>query len=182
MDLSEQEIVTKAQKGDHDAFMEIINRYEKRVAKTVIGILGDGAEADDIGQEAFLQLYKALHRFRGDSELGTYLTRIAINLSLNELRRRKRQQEAFSSTLQGHLQDLRRMRKQNNKDDIKKIVRRGIQELDPRFKIVVVLRLINGYTTQEAAHILNLPLGTVFSRLARGQAKLKKIIERMYYV
>jgi len=133
MDLSEQEIVIKAQKGDHHAFMEIINRHEQRVAKTVIGILGDGAEADDIGQEAFLQLYKALHRFRGDSELGTYLTRIAINLCLNELRRRKRQQEAFFSTFQGHPQGLSRMREQNNEDDIKKIVRRGIQELDPRF-------------------------------------------------
>jgi RNA polymerase sigma-70 factor (ECF subfamily) len=182
MDSNEQEIISKAQKGDLNAFKEVINKYEQQVAKTVIGILGYCAEADDVGQETFIRLYKELKRFRGDSQLGTYVTRIAINLSLNELKRRKNHSKLICSFMSERAKDLQDLRDQNNKADMKKIVRRGIQELEPKFRIVIVLRLIDGYTTQETAHLLKLPLGTVLSRLARGQKKLKEIIERLYNI
>ena len=83
-------LVQQAQSGNQSAFASLIKLYEGQIAATVIGMLGNIPEADDIGQETFIRFYKSLGNFRGDSEVGTYLTRIAINLSLNELKRRKR--------------------------------------------------------------------------------------------
>ena len=92
---SEQELVDTARRGDEQAFREIVRRLEGRVAATVIGMLGPGPEADDVGQEAFVRLYRALPTFRGDSTLASYVTRIAINLCRNEWQRRKRRSDIF---------------------------------------------------------------------------------------
>ena len=75
-------MLKNARNGDNNAFKEIVKKYENQVAATVIGMLGYCTEAEDIGQETFIRFYKALHKFRGESSIGTYLTRIAINLSL----------------------------------------------------------------------------------------------------
>jgi len=78
------------------------------VAATVIGMLGHCPEAEDIGQETFIRFYKSLDKFRGDASVGTYLTRIAINLSLNEIKRRRRQRKFFfsKSDLKGYSTDF----------------------------------------------------------------------------
>ena len=75
-----------------------MRRYESKVAATVVGMLGAGNEADDVGQETFIRFYNALKNFREEASVGTYITRIAINLSLNELRRRKRRRFLFKAT------------------------------------------------------------------------------------
>jgi RNA polymerase sigma-70 factor (ECF subfamily) len=180
MDLTEFEIVKRARQGNEDAIKEIIEKYEQQVAATVIGILGYGPEVDDVGQETFVQFYRSLKRFRGDSQIGTYLTRIAINLSLNELKRRKRYARFRGLDPQENV-GYSQNRKEQESADVKGMIRQGLQKLEPKFRTVIVLRLINGYTTQETANMLRLPLGTVLSRLARGQARLKEIIENMIY-
>ena len=86
----DEELLARAGNGDHGAFRMLVERYEGRVAATVIGMLGPGQEADDVGQETFIRLYESLDTFRGDAKLSTYITRIAINQSLKALRRRKR--------------------------------------------------------------------------------------------
>ncbi len=146
----------------------------------MIGMLGHCPEAEDIGQETFIQLYKSLDKFRGESSLGTYLTRIAINLSINEIRRRRRQKKFFFSKADNKIENMPNAKNTSDQNEIKKIVRMGIQRLDSKFRSVLVLRLIDGYTTQETAQILNLPVGTVLSRLARAQIKLKKILKPLY--
>ncbi|MDH5745133.1 MAG: helix-turn-helix domain-containing protein, partial [Candidatus Aminicenantes bacterium] len=78
--LNEQELVRAAKNGDKNAFKELIKKYEHQVAATVIGMLGNCPEAEDVGQETFIRLYQSLDKFRGEASLGTYLTRIAINL------------------------------------------------------------------------------------------------------
>jgi RNA polymerase sigma-70 factor (ECF subfamily) len=179
MNPTEAEMVQRARRGDEEAFKEIIRLHEGQVAATVIGILGSGPEVDDLGQETFIQLYLSLDRFRGDSQLRTYLTRIAINLSLNELKRRKRQVRLFEPGPPDSRNGLRCQKKQETAADAKGIVQSGLDRLPAEFRAVIVLRLINGYSTRETADILRLPQGTVLSRLARGQAKLKEIIDGM---
>jgi len=144
----------------------------------VIGMLGNCPEAEDIGQETFIRFYKSLDKFRGESSVGTYLTRIAINLSLNEFKRRKRQRKFFFS--KNKIENTPDNKNRNDQNEIHKIVHLGLQKLEPKFRAVIVLRLIDGYSTQETAQILNLPLGTVLSRLARGQIKLKEILSPLY--
>ena len=86
----ETELVKVSLDGDKLAFGEIVNRYRKMVARTVKGMLGDSVFAEDIGQEVFVKLYHSLSEFRGESKLATYIQRIAVNLTLNEIKRRKR--------------------------------------------------------------------------------------------
>jgi len=143
----------------------------------VIGMLGVSPEAEDIGQEVFLRFYQSLDKFRGESSLGTYLTRIAINLAINELRRRRyRKKFLFFGSSKG-IANSTSIEDKQQQQDIKNMVRQAIQQLEPKFRAVIVLRLMDGYSSQETAEILGLPLGTVLSRLARAQMKLKKILK-----
>jgi RNA polymerase sigma-70 factor (ECF subfamily) len=170
---NEQELISAARNGDQTAFKEIIHKYQPRVAATVFGMLGHCTEAEDIGQETFIQFYKSLERFRGDSSLATYLTRIAINLSINELRKRKKKMSTFASSARHDLEHIPDSRHPGPDRDVQRMVRKAVQKLEPKFRKVVVLRMINGYTVKETAQILNLPAGTVLSRLARAQTKLR---------
>jgi DNA-directed RNA polymerase specialized sigma24 family protein len=88
-------LLDAARKGDHEAFKALVISHESQVAATIIGMLGRCSEAEDIGQETFMRFYKALDHFKGESQLGTYLIRIAINLSINELKRRQRRNRLF---------------------------------------------------------------------------------------
>ena len=176
LDLTEKELVAAARNGDDGAFEQIVRRYEHVVAATVIGMLGNCPEADDVGQEAFIRLYRSLTRFRGESSLKTYLTRIAINLSLNELKRRKRKLSLFSRKPVEEFHDLPAQGNQTVQRDNQEMVRWAIGKLDPKFRSVIVLRLIDGYSTQETASILDIPMGTVLSRLARAQNKLREVL------
>jgi RNA polymerase sigma-70 factor (ECF subfamily) len=173
-------LIADARSGDQNAFKELIKKYESQIAATVIGMLGNCPEAEDVGQETFIRFYKSLHKFRGESSVGTYLTRIAINLSLNEIKRRRRRRKLFISKSNGGIENIADAEGSRKDKEINEIVHQGIQKLEPKFRVVVVLRLIDQYTTQETAEILNLPLGTVLSRLSRAQMKLKEILRPLY--
>jgi len=147
----------------------------------VISMLGHNQEAEDVGQETFIRFYQSLDKFRGESSIGTYLTRIAINLSLNQIKRRQRYRKLFFSKTENTIENLPVPNRQKQDRELKNIVKRGLQRLDPKYRAVIVLRLIHGYSTQETAEILRLPVGTVLSRLARAQQKLKKILTPLYW-
>lgn len=175
----EQELVARARKGEQAAFRLLVERYERLVAATVIGMLGPGAEAEDVGQQVFIKLYESLDKYRGTGGLAPYLTRIAVNLSLNALDKRKRWRRRFFSrdederaapepAVGGEPEVVGRERAA--------LVRRAIDALPPKYRSVVVLRMIDGYTTQETADQLGVPLGTVLSRLARAQQRLRDLL------
>lgn len=175
------ELIAQIKQGKQAAFSQLVGRYEQSVRGTVLGMLGNTAEADDVAQEVFIRFYKSMGNFRAESKLGTYLTRIAINLSLNELKRRKRQQHRLvpiqsegERVLQvaDHHADLRR-------NDTRELIDRALQLLSEDFRAVVVLRLIDGYSVKETASILQIPQGTIASRLARAQLKLREAINRL---
>ncbi|MFZ5518968.1 MAG: RNA polymerase sigma factor [Candidatus Zhuqueibacterota bacterium] len=172
---TDEQLIQDIRAGDDAAFKVLVQRYESRVAATVIGMLGRCPEAEDVGQETFIRFYDAIDSFRGDSSVATYLTRIAMNLSLNELKRRKRRALFFRRTADTDL-NIPDAHDASDHVDKKEFVQHALQRLEPKFKAVLVLRLIDGYSTTETAHILKLPVGTVLSRLARGQQKLKEIL------
>ena len=180
--LTDNELINQAKEGNERAFQGLVARYQQKVAATVIGMLGQSAEADDVGQEVFIRFYKSLEKFRGESSLGTYLTRIAINLSLNEIKRRKRKRLfSFFST---HDEEVRELQIPDTsitqeQRETQQMVHKAIQMLDPKFRSIVLLRLIEGYSTKETAEILQLPTGTVLSRLSRAQNKLKDILSKI---
>jgi RNA polymerase sigma-70 factor (ECF subfamily) len=173
-------LVRKIRQGDQSAFKEIVTRYETQVAATVIGMLGPGPDAEDTGQETFVRFYRAVGKFRGDSSVGTYLTRIAINLCLNEIRRRGRRRTQYTEDGERAIEAMGRNPGTEKRGEAAQLVYRGLQQLEAKYRTVLVLRLIDGYTTAETAGILRIPQGTVLSRLARAQRKLKKILAPLY--
>jgi len=152
-------------------------RYEPVVAATVIGMLGNSPEAEDVGQETFIRFYKSLKNFRGDSSVKTYITRIAMNQAINEIRRRTRRGKVFSSAPADEIGDVPDRSSTGSDGPDPEVVQRAIQKLDDDFRSVIVLRLIDGYSTAETAEILNIPVGTVLSRLSRAQKRLRDLLK-----
>lgn len=174
-------LLQQARTGDQQAFRLLVERYEGQVAATVMGMLGAGAEAEDVGQEVFVRFFRSMDRFRAEATLATYLTRIAINLCLTTLAKRKRR--AWVGRLTGGATEsgwqVADPAQADSQSDNRDWVQAGLQQLDPRFRVVLVLRLMEGYSTQETAEILGIRPGTVLSRLARGQDKLRNILRRL---
>jgi len=169
-------LIKRTRAGDDSAFKMLVQRYEPRVAATIIGMLGQCPEADDVGQETFIRFYKRLHQFRGEASVATYLTRIAMNLSLNEIKRRQRRLLFFQRQSETGT-DIAKVDNSPANNENRELVQRALQKLAPKFRTVLVLRLIDGYSTNETAKILELPIGTVLSRLTRAQQKMKKLLK-----
>ncbi|NJD10000.1 MAG: RNA polymerase sigma factor [Gemmatimonadetes bacterium] len=172
------ELLAAARAGNDAAFRVLVERYQAVVAGVVIGMLGAGDEADDVGQEVFIRFHGALHRFRGDALLATYLRRIALNLSLNALKRRRRlrlrlisRDHATSPLAEPAVEPYDAERAER-----RVLVRRAVAQLSEKYRSVVVLRMLEGLSTNEAAAILDVPPGTVMSRLARGLAELERVL------
>ena len=173
----ESGLVEAARNGDREAFRALVEAHQGRVSATVIGMLGPGPEAEDIGQETFLRFYRALPKFRGDSRVATYLTRIALNLCFDAIKRRMRGRKLYFSDSEAEMKNAPDSTVSNNPGEARNLIRRGLQQLAPKFRSVLVLRLMDGYTVRETAEILGLPPGTVLSRMARAQEKMKSFLE-----
>ena len=174
---SDDHLLVLARGGDMQAFRRIVERYESTVAGTVVGILGPGPDAEDAGQETFIRFFRSLHQFRGDSGLRTYLAKIAVNAALRKIRQRKSWMKRFvsSSDSQEQLMQLPPVEgwDETSKSERISLVRKCVSQLSPNHRAVVVLRMIEGYTTPETARILGVAQGTVASRLSRALAKLR---------
>jgi len=174
---SDEQLVKEAREGDKPAFKELIMRLEPRVAKIVIGMLGNCPEADDVGQETFVRFYRALGSFRGESSVVTYVTRIAINLSLNELNRRKRKFSLFSRDDSDNVGDIPDTKNSEASFENRELIQWALQKIRAEYRIVLVLRLMEGYSTEETAGLLKIPIGTVTSRLYRAQIKMRELLD-----
>jgi RNA polymerase sigma-70 factor (ECF subfamily) len=176
----EVELVKASLNGDKNAFGEIVTRYQKMVARTVKGMLGDSVFAEDIGQEVFINLYYSLSEFRGEAKLSTYIQKIAVNLTLNEIKRRKRFFSLFSQKANNEMYEFEIADYDTQeRKEASEIVQKALMGLDPKFRIILTMRMLQGYTTKETAEILDLPLGTVLSRLSRAQEQLRNILVKL---
>ncbi len=180
--LTDSELISLVQQGKNQFFSELVRRYQSKVASTITAMVGSGDEAEDIGQEVFIRFFRALDSFRGDSSVGTYLTRIAINLSLNALKKRKRLLQRFVGISENNvIGQIGNESFSQESNDAKEIVEKALKHLDEGIRAVVVMRMINGYSVKETAEILELPQGTVLSRLSRGQKHLKEVLIKYNY-
>lgn len=179
---SNEQLATAAREGDMDAFRILVERLEPRVAATVIGMLGPGADADDIGQETFIRFFRALKSFRGDSSVVTYVTRIAINLAKNELSRQKRRHELYETEEAAGTVNMPDPHADSLPYEDKVVVRRALNQLRPDYRAVIVLRIQQGFSTAQTSEILNVPEGTVTSWLARAQMKLRELLAPQFGV
>jgi RNA polymerase sigma-70 factor, ECF subfamily len=177
---SENELVKASLDGDKQAFSEIVIRYQNMVARTVKSMLGDSVFSEDIGQDVFIKLFYSLSEFRGEAKLSTYIQKIAVNLTLNEIKRRKRFFSTFSQKGNNEMYEFEVADYDSEeKKEASELVSKALMGLDPKFRIIVAMRMLQGYSTKETAEILDLPLGTVLSRLSRGQEQMKNILRKL---
>jgi len=183
------ELVSGTARGDHVAFEALMRRYNGKLFRVARAILKDDAEAEDALQDAYLEVYRHIADFRGDSQLGTWLTRIVINTALMRLRRQKRdrvvvpfgdrQQDAQDQD--GSDLEDRKMESPpaaTLRAELRRILERRIDELPIAFRTVFVMREVEDMSVQEAAECLAITPATVRTRLFRARALLRQSLEQ----
>jgi len=173
--LQEALLLRRAQKGDSQAFEALVAPYEKRIYALCLRITCNREDALDAAQETMIRCWKGLPAYRGQARFGTWLYRIAVNTSVDMMRRRKpgvdsleKLQEAGiePSAGDGDPQTWTETRQRREK------IAQGLAKLPEELRTALVLRDIQGFSYEEIAEILSSPLGTVKSRISRGREKL----------
>jgi RNA polymerase sigma-70 factor (ECF subfamily) len=177
---------------DETAFNTLVRAYERRVFALLVRMTGSRAEAEDLAQEVFVQVFKAIGSFRGESKLSTWIYRIAINLSKNRSKylrvRHADQQEQLEEIEQraalvweapsASFHAMHRPDELIAGRQLERIVQNAILELEPGFRECLVLRDIEDLSYDEIGGILGIAEGTVKSRIHRARAQLKALVER----
>ncbi len=175
--MEESDLLLAVRQGHSAAMTELVERNIAAVSRVAKAMLGNTPEAEDVVQETFIRFWSHINSYRHEAKISTFLTRIAINLAINESRRHQKRQ-AVERPLDGMTLNPQRFPQtvQNTPGDDAEHLHMALQELDDNQRAVVVLRMLQGYSTKETAQILDIPLGTVLSRLSRALDKLKIIL------
>jgi RNA polymerase sigma-70 factor (ECF subfamily) len=179
---AELELVERSKGGDLAAFEELVVMYQKQVYNLGYRMMGSEEDACDMAQEAFLKAFRSIRKFNGKSSFGTWVYRIAVNVCIDELRRRKKVKlypvvhndnpETGSGKLITDTGDLPEERIE--RQETRKQVQRAINRLAEDYRAKIILRDIQGRTYQEIAEILDINIGTVKSRISRARQSLKE--------
>jgi RNA polymerase sigma-70 factor (ECF subfamily) len=182
-DLSDHSLIEATKQGDESAFAEIVRRYRNPIVNYLYRFLNDYEEAVDLGQETFVRIYFAIDRYHTEFAFSTYIYRIATNLAISELRKRKRRRlMSLTGLFQSDREDVTEFQPRDQRqlpdaelvdDERNKVIARAIAALPEKYRVAVVLRDVEGRTYEEIAEIMELGLGTTKSRISRGRGLLK---------
>jgi len=185
--LSDHALIEATRGGDEAAFGEIMKRYRGAITNYLYRFLNDYEEAVDLAQETFVRVYFALDRYHTNFAFSTYIYRIATNLAISEIRRRKRRrllsltglfQSEDNSETEFQPPDKRTLQDEELvEDERSKVIGRAIAALPEKYRIPVILRDVEGKSYDEVAEIMGLGLGTTKSRISRGRGLLKEKLE-----
>ncbi len=189
-DSREARFIERLRARDERAFNELVELYGDRVFRLLCRMLARREEAEDMAQEVFVQVFKAIDQFRGDAKLGTWIYRIAVNVCKNRSKYLSRRHAGAEDELEPALEraphahtrgvtssELALPDQMVEGYQLEVIVKRCIVELDPDFREVLVLRDVEDLAYEEIAEITGLAEGTVKSRLHRARAMLKERVE-----
>ena len=177
---TDEELIARFQNGDAYAFDLIVRRYKDPLLNFIYRFLGDLVESEDIVQETFYRVYKNKHYYKEVAKFSTWIYTIAGNLAKTELRRRKRRRvfsihKETAAEKELDLPDLSSdPEKEVNTVVTEKIIHKAITSLPQKFRQVIVLRDIQGFSYEEISGIIKVPLGTVKSRVNRARLKLQE--------
>ncbi len=186
MSSEEKKLLRYAIKGDVESFEKLIERYQSKAYNIALRMIGNEEDAKDVIQDAFIKIYRSLHKFRGDSSFYTWIYRIVTNTCYDFIKKQnKRNNNTISLTnyqnsLEGEVEDIKDERHQpdiimDSKEDSTHILD-CLHRLSYDHKTVIILRDIQGFSYDEIAQILNCSEGTVKSRINRARISLKEII------
>jgi RNA polymerase sigma-70 factor, ECF subfamily len=176
----DQELIREAAAGQTHAYGALVRKYQDRLCTGLLNICGSLHEAEDVAQEAFVQAYLKLDKFAGQSAFYTWLYRIAINTAISR-RRRKREEHSIDHSRDrfgteplddGEAAEARVLRRERAGQ-----VRQALNQLSDEHRTILVLREIDGRDYDAISEVLDLPVGTVRSRLHRARLQLKEQLE-----
>ncbi len=181
---ADQQLVERVKRGDKHAFDLLVLKYQHKIVGLVGRYLRDQDEVLDVTQEAFIRAYRALPRFRGDSQFYTWLYRIAINTAKNYLvSRSRRPPDSDIDVNEGEFQDnsavLRDIESPESAlatEQLEKVIYQAIANLPDELKVAVTLREFEGLSYEEIAEVMECPVGTVRSRIFRAREVIEKRI------
>lgn len=182
MDAIEKQLISRSKKGDISAFEELINKYERKAYNIAYRMMSNEEDAKDAAQEAFIKIYKSIKGFREESLFSTWLYKIVTNVCLDELRKKKKN-EAVSLEVSVESDKGTAYFELGAEEDTpedyyerkekSQLILNTIHSLKEDYKVIIILRDIQGFSYEEIASILNCSLGTVKSRINRARNVLK---------
>lgn len=183
MEENETNLIERVCSGDIYAFQEIVERYKKKVYYIAYDIVGDFHEAEDISQEVFIKMYRALDRFRKDAKMSSWLYQIAVNTSIDSLRRRKAKPRINVGDIEQVGVREKALESTNLEADperravatlMQEHIDQALHKITPQERVVFVMRHYNEFKIREIADVLEVSSGTVKSLLFRALKKLRK--------
>lgn len=176
---SDDVLITLFQSGEQEVFRVLVQRYQEKIRNLIYSIFHDEELVNDLAQEVFIKAFEALPHFRFESSFYTWIYRIAINKSRDEMRRRKVKKwlsfRSVSESSDKEFQEKTSVHPQNT--DAQELVTRGLQLLPEKFRIAILLKDIDGLSYVEMAEVMQCEIGTVKSRLSRARSMLRKVLQ-----
>ncbi len=174
---SETQLIARAQQGDEEAFSALFEAHKRRVYSLCLRMTGNTAEAEDLTQEAFLQLFRKISTFRGESAFSTWLHRLSVNVVLMHLRKKGLQQVSLDEMDTSQEEPVKRDYRDDDRRLLGSVDRisltRAIAELPPGYRAVFVLHDVEGYEHNEIAEIMKCSVGNSKSQLHKARMKLR---------
>ncbi len=181
----DSELITECLNGRTEAFGELVTRYQDRLFGTLVTMLGSVEDARDVAQDAFVQAYQKLESFRGQSAFYSWLFRIALNSSVDHHRRQRRPTVSIDAAREQTGSEPTDLHPDNSpsfsieRTERQTLVQLALSKLSPEYRQVLVLKEMEDMKYEEIAAMVKIPVGTVRSRIHRGRAELKEILERL---
>ena len=189
MDHHEIALIKRAQQGSADAFDDLVRLHDRQVFQMIFGIVGNVTDTYDVYQETFIRAFRKIGTFRFESELSTWLGRIAINLSIN-WRKRTRRKELFSleekSEAPGNWEPVAESTPKNGAEgglldeELQGRIKKGLEKLPAQQRTVFILKHMQGHKIKDIAEMLGCAEGTVKNHLFRATQSLQKILQPYY--
>ena len=176
---SDEQLIAEFQSGDELAYIELVNRYRNRLLNFVFQILGDSDISEDIIQDTFLRLYEKKHYYKKIAKFSTWIYTIARNLANTELRKKIRRKTSVFSQISKHDYDYELPSSQPDvsqefeNDYVGKRIQKAINQLQDPFKEVIILRDMQNLSYDDISLIIDVPIGTVKSRINRARLQLQ---------
>ncbi|PWK26490.1 RNA polymerase sigma-70 factor (ECF subfamily) [Arcicella aurantiaca] len=186
--MNEQELLNQLQSGNQSAFKTLVETHQKRVFNTVLAIIQNFEEAEDISQEVFMEVYQSVKKFRGESKLSTWLYRIATTKALEEIRKKKTVKRfAFFTKLFGDNNEILHQPMDFEHPGVvlehkekSKMLFKAINLLPDNQKVAFTLYNVEGLSYQEITEVMQLSLSSVESLLFRAKTNLRKSLSDFY--
>jgi RNA polymerase sigma-70 factor (ECF subfamily) len=183
-ELGEAEAIRRAQQGDAEAFERIYRLHNRRVYALCLRMVGNTAEAEDLTQEAFLQLFRKIGTFRGESAFSTWLHRLSVNVVLMRLRKKTLAETSLDEATEPDEDSGGGPRKDIGGPDLRLSgsvdrvnLERAVEQLPPGYRSIFVLHDVQGYEHNEIAVIMNCSIGNSKSQLHKARMRLRELLQ-----